>query len=123
MENRKKRKQIFSVSNIISAFYFISGVILLASISLINGLPIHLALIGVLNISASYSLTRMRKWSLYVIVANSLISLVFGCTSLIALIFLFNQNATEVLMLLGLICYLMISVIALIYIIEDFLKK
>ncbi|MCD6470709.1 hypothetical protein J7L29_07930 [Candidatus Bathyarchaeota archaeon] len=104
------------VSNILSALYFLSGAILLASMSLVGGLPIHLALVGVLNISTSYSLTRMRRLSFYIAVINSLVSLVFGCSSLIALILLLSQNTAEALMLAGFIGYIAISIATLIYV-------
>ena len=97
------------VSNILSALYFLSGAMLLASMSLVGGLPIHLALVGVLNISTSYSLTRMRRLSFYIAVINSLVSLVFGCSSLIALILLLSQNTAEGLMLAGFIGYIAVS--------------
>lgn len=114
-KGKKGEKSIFKFSNIISALYFLSGVVLLASMSLIVGLPIHLALVGALNISTSYSLVKMKKWSFYITVVNSLISLVFGCVSLIALIFLFSQGSIEILMFLGFIGYLTISILTLIY--------
>ncbi|MEM2913240.1 MAG: hypothetical protein QXR06_02720 [Candidatus Bathyarchaeia archaeon] len=114
----KKERSLFTVPNILSMLYFVSGVMLIASMSLAGGLPIHLGLVGSLNIAVSYSLTKKRKWSFYIAVFSSLLSLTFGFTTLTALMALFSPDMEEILTLIGIAAHMALSAILLAYVIN-----
>ncbi|MBS7654859.1 hypothetical protein KEJ43_07315 [Candidatus Bathyarchaeota archaeon] len=117
-EMDKKERSLFTVPNILSMLYFVSGVMLIASMSLAGGLPIHLGLVGALNITVSYSLTKKKKWSFYIAVFSSLLSITFGFTTLTALMALFSPNMEEILTLIGIVAYMVLSAILLAYVIN-----
>lgn len=117
-ESDRKERSFFTMPNILSTFYFISGVMLIASMGLAGGLPLHLGLVGALNIAVSYSLTKKKKWSFYIVIFTSLLSLTFGFVTLTALMAFFSPNVEEILTLMGIIAHMVLSAILLAYVIR-----
>ncbi|MEM2443217.1 MAG: hypothetical protein QXL20_04385 [Candidatus Bathyarchaeia archaeon] len=106
----------------ISISYFVVGTILLAIMALSkhNLLPLHLGFVGALNIVASYSLIKARRWTLHVVVFVSLVNLTFSFTALIAIVNLFGlRDILSILFLLGISAYVILSATSLGYVIRE----
>ncbi|MBS7634529.1 hypothetical protein KEJ34_03395 [Candidatus Bathyarchaeota archaeon] len=116
-ERDKKEQSLFAMPNILSMLYFLSGAMLIASMSLAGGVPLHLGLVGALNISVSYSLTKKKKRSLYIAIFTSLLNLTFGFIILTALMALFSPIMEEILILMGVAAHMALSAILLAYVI------
>jgi hypothetical protein len=95
--------------------YFITA--LLISIEQKSYAPIHLGLIGALNILASYSIIRVKRWALYAVTLISLISLMFGFIVLSALIIFLSSDVIDILVLVGIGAYIFLSAALLICVI------
>lgn len=120
--NKDESASLPTILYAISISYFLAGIILLAIMALSkhNLLPFHLGFVGFLNIIASYSLIRVRKWALYVAAFVSLVNLTFGFTALISIVNFFGLgDIISVLFLLGISTYIMLSVILIGYIIHE----
>ncbi|MEM1582527.1 MAG: hypothetical protein QXK89_08480 [Candidatus Bathyarchaeia archaeon] len=98
-----------------SISYFVAGVVLLVAMTQTKYMPPHLGLIGVLNMVASYSITRMKRRSLYTIFFVSLISIIFSLISLATILSLFSSDTVSMLILLGMIAYTLLSISLLLY--------
>ena len=112
---KSKGAEIFAVPHILSVSYFIVGVALLALITQPKYMPIHLGLLGIINIVVSYGITRMKRWSLYIAAYASFLGLVFGGFSLAATVISFSSDMVDILILLGIIAYIALSAATLIY--------
>jgi len=112
---KNKTAEIFAAPHVLSVLYFIVGVALLALITQPKYMPIHLGLLGIINIVVSYGITRMKKWSLYISVYASFLGLVFGGFSLAATVISFSSDMVDILILLGIIAYIALSAATLIY--------
>ncbi len=117
-ERGKKERSLFTMPNILSVLYFVSGAMLIASMSLAGGLPLHLGLVGALNILVSYSLTKKKKMSLYIAIFTSLLNFTFGFITLTALMVLFSPNMEEILTLMGITAHMALSAILLVHVIR-----
>jgi len=80
-------------------------------------MPIHLGILGILDIIVSYGITKMRRWSLYVAASTSVLGLVFGGVTLAAIVKLLSSDTVDILILLGIIAYIALSVAMLIYLV------
>jgi len=114
---KNRATEIFAASHILSALYFIAGVALLALMTQPKYMPIHLGILGILDIIVSYGITKMRRWSLYVAASTSVLSLVFGGVTLAAIVKLLSSDTVDILILLGIIAYIALSVAMLIYLV------
>lgn len=106
----------------ISISYFVVGTILLAImvLSKYNLLPLHLGFVGALNMVASYSLIKARRWTLYVVVFVSLVNLTFNFTALIAIVNFFGLgDIMNILFLLGISAHTVFSITSLGYVIRE----
>ena len=99
-----------------SISYFITGIMLLVGMTQSRYVPIHLGIIGLLNIAVSYGITKMKKWSLYLTILTSTLSLVFGCTIVTAMLYFFVLDIVDILILVGMSAYVILSATLLIYV-------
>jgi drug/metabolite transporter (DMT)-like permease len=115
-EEDKREQSFFAAPKILSMLYFVSGIILIASMNLAGGIPLHLCLVGALNIAVSYSLTKKKRWTFHIVILTSLLGLILGGITLAALIVLFSPDIEEILMLIGILTYIMLSATSLVYV-------
>ncbi|MEM2960296.1 MAG: hypothetical protein QXU67_01685, partial [Candidatus Bathyarchaeia archaeon] len=92
MSTQKGERGKFTILQVFSVFYFVAGVLLLAAMTQTKNMPFYIGFIGALNVAVSYSLTKMRKWSLYLTVFVSILSLIFGCAAMMAGCILFSSS-------------------------------
>lgn len=107
--------KVFTAPRILSASYFIAGVTLLSLMVQPKYMLVHLGLLGILNILVSYGIMKTGRWSLYLTASTSLLGLVFGGASLAAVVAPSSLNVVDMLTLLGIIAYMALSVVTLIY--------
>lgn len=112
---KSRTAEAFATHHILSALYFIAGATLLALMTQPKYIPAHLGLLGILNIIVSYSITKMKRWTLYVTASTSLLGLVFGGFSLAVTISFFSSDLVDMLVLSGIIAYMALSVATLVY--------
>ncbi|MBS7639970.1 MAG: hypothetical protein QW600_02485 [Candidatus Bathyarchaeia archaeon] len=117
MSGTSKRAEAPKISHILSIAYFAIGIILLVVMTQSKHTPFHLGLVGALNIFASYSMTKMKWWSVYAVAIISLVNLVFGSVTLAAAVSLFSPDAIGILILLCMITYIVLSLTLLVYIV------
>lgn len=116
MSETGKRAETPKIFYILSIAYFAIGIILLVAMTQSRYMPFHLGLIGALNIFASYSMTRMRWWSIYAVALISIVNLVFGSVTLAAAVSLFSPDAIGALVILGMTAYIILSLTLLVYV-------
>ncbi len=63
---------------IFSGFYFITGVTMFVLLIWSGGDIPHLALLGALSIVASYGLSKMKRWVLYILTVLLFMGVTFG---------------------------------------------
>lgn len=117
-EGKREQPSFKSMPNVLSMLCFVSGVILIASMSLAGGIPLHLGFVGALNIAVSYSLTKKKRWTLYIAIFTSLLGLIFGSITLTALAALFSPDIEEIIILIGIAAYMALSATLLVYVIR-----
>jgi hypothetical protein len=115
-EGKRERPSFTSMPNALSMLCFVSGVILIASMSLAGGALLHLGFIGALNIAVSYGLTKKKRWTLHIAIFTSLLGLIFGSITLTALIALFSPDIEEILILIVIAAYMALSTTLLVYV-------
>jgi hypothetical protein len=99
-----------------SAFYVIVGIAFLFIFVTYNLQLLHLGIIGVLSLIAAYGVFRMEKWVVWLVVALFLLGTTFGAISLINSIVLQTFQGA-LLFHVALIAYLIMTVVALIYVV------
>lgn len=112
---KSKTSEVFAASHILSASYFIAGVALLALMTQPRYIPVHLGILGILNIIVSYSISKMKRWALYLCASTSTLGLVFGGVMLAIIVGSFSLDIMDILILLGVTAYLILSIAMLIY--------
>jgi len=125
MGERDKEAGISKSLFVLALSYLIAGAVLfsyfviasLISIEQSAYAPIHLGLVGALNIFASYSIIKARRWAPYAVTLVSLISLMFGFIILSALIIFLSLDVIDILVLVGMGAYTLLSATTLIYVI------
>ncbi|MEM2320438.1 MAG: hypothetical protein QXS79_00915 [Candidatus Bathyarchaeia archaeon] len=110
------------MSHIISVAYFIAGIALIIVATQSKYVPVHICLVGVLNIIASCGVYGKRRGTLYTLALISLISLTFGFVTLAAMTFSFSQDILSILALTGTIFYVVLSIASLAYAITQINK-
>lgn len=103
-----------SMLHIISAAYFTAGIALIIVAVQSEYVPVHVCLVGVLNIIASCG-AYGKRGTLYMLILISLISLTFGFVTLAAMTFTFSQDILSILALTGTIFYVVLSITSLAY--------
>lgn len=106
---------IITIPHMLSIAYFIAGVALIVATSQSRYMPIHVGLVGVLNIIASCGIYGKRRRAFYMLIFISLISLAFGSITLAAMIHILNYDPLSILMLTGMIFYVILSIMLLVY--------
>jgi hypothetical protein len=110
---------VLALSYLIAGAALLSYFVIISLISIEQSAyaPVHLGLIGALNIFASYSIIKTRRWAPYAVTLISLISLVFGFIILSALIIFLSLDIVDILVLVGMGAYTLLSATLLIYVI------
>lgn len=103
------------IQPLLSIAYFIAGIVLIIASTQSKYIPIHACLVGVLNIIASCGVYWRRKWTYHILVFISLISIVFGFSTLAAVINTFSQNPISILTFMGIVFYAILSTMMLAY--------
>lgn len=118
MGEKNERQIVSKHLYLMSILCFIAGVALLIVMVQSKYMPYHLALIGALNMLTSYGITVMRRWAFYLVLFTSLISLIFGSITLVAILMLFNMglDLISTLMLLAMALYTALFVAILIHV-------
>jgi len=98
-----------------SAFYVIVGIVFLFIFVIYNLRLLHLGIIGVLSLMAAYGVFRMEKWAVWLVVGLFLLGTTFGAITLIDSIVLQTLQGA-LLFHVALIAYLIMMVVALIYV-------
>jgi len=111
----EEEKTKITILHLLSIIYFIVGVVLIVTASQSRYIPVHVCLVGVLNIIASCGVYWRRKWIFYMLIFISLINIVFGSGTLIAMINIFNQDPISILMFVGMMLYIVLFIILLVY--------
>jgi hypothetical protein len=114
-----KKLFVIAISYLIAGAALLSyfAITLLISIEQSAYVPIHLGLIGTLNILASYSIIKVRRWAPYAATLISLISLIFGFTILFILSISLSLDVIDLSVLVGMGAYTLLSATLLIYVI------
>jgi len=97
---------------IFSAFYFLSGLIMLIILVLSNGTLIHVGVLGALSIVASYGLTKMRRWALYSLIILLFSGITFGVITIYSSTKLFDLNLITLSLQTVIVLYLTLLVIS-----------
>ncbi|NIM46298.1 MAG: hypothetical protein GTO54_11880 [Nitrososphaeria archaeon] len=105
-----------SGGSFVSLFYLASGIALLAALVQSSSPPLHVGLLGVLSLIASYGLNRMKRWGFYLAVLTALPGISFGCVTIYAVYRMFEPSLTEVLLLSAMVIYVALSVFSLLYV-------
>jgi uncharacterized membrane protein (DUF2068 family) len=105
-----------SGGSFVSLFYLASGIVLLAALVQSSSPPLHVGLLGVLSLIASYGLNRMKRWGLYLAVLTALTGVSFGCVTIYAAYRMFEPSLTEVLLLSAMVTYVALSLLSLLYV-------
>lgn len=98
-----------------SAFYVIVGIVFLFIFAIYNLRLLHLGIIGVLSLIAAYGVFRMEKWAVWLVAALFLLGTTFGTITLYDSIVLQTFEGA-LLFHVALIAYLILTVVALIYV-------
>jgi len=98
-----------------SAFYVIVGIVFLFIFVIYNLRLLHLGIIGVLSLMAAYGVFRMEKWAVWLVAALFLLGTTFGTITLYDSIVLQTFEGA-LLFHVALIAYLILTVVALIYV-------
>mgnify|MGYP001057386710 CR=1 FL=1 len=98
-----------------SAFYVIVGIVFLFIFAIYNLRLLHLGIIGVLSLIAAYGVFRMEKWAVWLVAALFLLGTTFGTITLYDSIVLQTFEG-GLLFHVALIAYLILTVVALIYV-------
>jgi hypothetical protein len=114
-----KKLFVIAISYLIAGAALLSyfAITLLISVEQSAYVPIHLGLIGTLNILASYSIIKVRRWAPYAATLISLISLIFGFTVLFILSISLSLDVIDLSVLVGMGAYTLLSATLLIYVI------
>ncbi len=97
---------------VISSFYFAMGIIMLIILILSGGTPIHLGFLGVLSIVASYGLSKMKRWALYLLTILFFSGITFGVTTIYSTIKLFEQSLITLSLQVIMVLYLTLLVVS-----------
>jgi hypothetical protein len=85
-----------------SAFYAIVGITFLALLPM-SGFPPHIGILGILSLIAAYGMFRKRAWSFWFIV------ILFFASTTLAFYIIFSVFATDYLLGVGMIFYLILT--------------
>ncbi|MEM1585949.1 MAG: hypothetical protein QXX99_00825 [Candidatus Bathyarchaeia archaeon] len=111
----EKERAKITIPHLLSIAYFIAGVALIVAAAQSRYIPIHVGIIGVLNIIASCGIYLKRKWTFYTLIFISLISLAFGSITLTTMIYIFSYDPISILMFIGMTFYIALSITLLVY--------
>jgi ABC-type glycerol-3-phosphate transport system permease component len=68
-----------------------------------------------LSIVASYGLSTMRKWSIFLTTVVSLSGIAFGCTTAYAIYRMFNLGLTEIALLTAMLSYVALLIVSILW--------
>ena len=107
-----------TVGTLFSVFYAIIGGAELLVLVLTGFRLFPLMFLVTLSLASAYSLVRMKKWSVRLVVIRFFLGMTFGTTTLYSSIIIqtFNPSALVLLFHLTLIAYLVLTLIITIYI-------
>ena len=97
----------------VPGFYFVTGIIMLVVLALSGGTLIHIGLLGVLSIIASYGLSKMKRWALHLLVILFFSGLTFGITTIYSSLRLFDLSLNTLSLQAATVLYLVLLVITL----------
>lgn len=104
--------------SLISFFYLIVGIGLLATMIQSSSLPLHVGLLGALSLLASYGLSKMKRWGLFLTVLIALPGISIGCVTAYAVYSLFELGLMEILILSTMILYVAVLAFTTLYLIR-----
>lgn len=94
---------------LVSVFYLVVALLSLVLMAM-TGFPPHMGIIGIFSLAAGYGVLMKRSWSLYPIIVLFFVATAFS------LYMLYYELATNVLIVLGSVAYLVLSWIATAYV-------
>ena len=100
-------------------FYAIAGIICFAVLAIVDFSLVHIGIIGILSLITAYGLLRMKKWSVFLVTILFFPAITFGASILYASVIreTFYPSVDVLLFHLALIVYLILTLIALIYVV------
>ena len=98
----------------LSVFYFVTGLALLVTLAQ-SGSPLHIPLIGVLSLINSFVVSKWKRLSIYLAIIITLSGVAFSCTTIYAIFRTVSLEATEILLVLTMILYVVALVISFFY--------
>ena len=104
-----------SVMLLFSIFYAIVGIAFLSTFVIYDLQLLHLGIIGVLSLITAYGVFRMEKWAVWLVVVLFFLGTTFGAITLYNSIILQTFQGA-LLFHIALIAYLILTVVALIYV-------
>jgi uncharacterized membrane protein (DUF2068 family) len=105
-----------SASSFFSVFYFITGIIFLVTLVQSVSLPVHMVLLGALSLIASYGLSRMKRWAVFLTALIALPGISFSCVTIFAIYRVFTLGLTEILLILAMNLYAIISALSIFHV-------
>jgi hypothetical protein len=120
MTSEKSTKMIENPAlRLIEIFYIAVGIIQIGYFTIESSTaPLHLPILGILNIIIAYSLFTMKKWTLPIIIGLFFVGLTFGATTLLNSVAL-QTFGSAILFNLTLIAYMILLLITTIYVLTQ----
>ncbi len=120
MNSEKSTKMIKNPAlRLIAIFYIAVGIILIGYFTIeSSAAPLHLPILGILNIITTYSIFTMKKWTLPLVIGLFFLGLTFGATTLLNSIAL-QTFGGAILFNIALIAYMILLLIATIYLLTQ----
>lgn len=100
----------------LSTFYVVVGVAKVFVLAMSNFTLFHIGVLGLLNLFTAYALFRMKRWSVLLVIALFFLGITFGATTLYNSIVLQTFEGA-LLFHVALIAYLLVTLIASIYVV------
>lgn len=100
-----------------SVFYIIAGAVEVSYVVIENfAAPPHIGVLGLLSLITAYGLFKMKKWAVLLVTALFFLGITFGVTALSDSVILQTFGGT-LLLNIALIAYMIILLIAFIYVV------
>lgn len=104
---------------LLSIFYFVTGIVLLITLTQSSSTPLHIPLIGVLSLINSFAVSKWKRLSIYLTAIITLSSITFSCLTVYAVLQTVSLETMEILIVGTMILYCVALTITFIYLIKS----
>ncbi len=101
-----------TIDLIFPGFYFITGVIMFVLLVWSGGDAPHLGLLGALSIIASYGLSKMKRWVLYVLTMLLFMGVTFGVVMVYTFMQWFGQDSAIISIQAVIVLYIVVLIVS-----------